>query len=142
MRRVILPLLGIALIATGCQNRKLSLGETADLMNEVSDILGPVKDTNAFEAVKSKLKPKMNRLRESSELNKAQQQNANRPPTKEDMDRVNKEFEKLQKDPDWQKFQQAMWRYIGEVMRVSMAVPGAGKWIADESGGTWNSSNK
>jgi hypothetical protein len=84
------------------------------------------------------LKPKLNRLRESAELQKSRQQNANRAPTKEEVDRLTKEMEKLQKDPDYQRFLQAMFRYIGEVARVSMGVQGAGEWIAKESGGTYN----
>jgi hypothetical protein len=119
--------------------RQLSLGETADLMNEVSDILAPIKDANAFEAAKSKLKPKLNRLRDSAEMAKARdQQKGNRAPTKEETDRLMKEMEKLQKDPDYQRFLQAMFRYIGEVARVSMTVQGAGDWIAKESGGSYN----
>ena len=139
MRRLLLPFIAIALVSTGCMKRQLSLGETADLMNEVSDILTPIKDVNAFEAAKSKLKPKFNRLRESGEMAKARdQQKSNRAPTKEETDRLMKEMEKLQKDPDYQKFLQAMFRYIGEVGRVSMTVQGAGEWIAQESGGTYN----
>jgi len=109
-------------------------------MNEVSDILVNVKDANAFESVKSKLKPKLNRMRESNELAKAKQSAGNKAPSKEEMDRLTKEMEKLKNDSNWEKFQQAMWRYIQEVFRVSMAVPGAGEWIAQESGGTWNQS--
>ena len=127
-------------MSLGCQKRQLSLGETADLMNEASDILVTVKDKNSFEAAKSKLKPKLNRLKESNELAKANQPTGNKAPSKEDMDRLMKEMEKLKKDPNWEKFQQAMWRYIQEVFRVSVAVPGAGEWIAQESGGTWNTS--
>ena len=138
MRRLLFPIIAITLVSTGCMKRQLSLGETADLMNEVADILTPIKDANAFEAAKSKLKPKLNRLRESAELQKSRQQNANRAPTKEETDRLMKEMEKLQKDPDYQRFLTAMFRYIGEVARVSMGVPGAGEWIAKESGGTYN----
>src|SRR5262245_52496935 len=133
-------MLAVSLLSFGCQKRQLSLGETADLMNEVSDILGSVKDAKAFESAKPTLKPKLNRMRESNELAKAKQPAGNKAPSKEEMDRITKEMEKLKNDPNWEKFQQAMGRYIQEVFRVSMAVPGAGDWIAQESGGTWNQS--
>jgi hypothetical protein len=143
VRRFILPIIGLALLTSGCMRRPLTLGEAADLMNETSDVLATVKDAKTFEAAKPKLKPRLNRLRESSELQKAQQQaNSNRAATKEDMDRAMKELQKAQNDPDWNRFWQAAMKYAGEVMRVSLAVPGAGEWISKESGGTWNSSNK
>jgi len=143
VRRFILPIIGLALVITGCTRRPLTLGETADLMTEATEILATVKDAKTFEAAKPKLKPKLNRLRESSELQKAQQQaNSNRTATKEDMDKAMKDLEKAQKDPDWNRFWQAAMKYVGEVMRVSLAAPGAGEWISKESGGTWNSSNK
>jgi len=135
MRRVILLGLILAFAGFGCQKRQMSVGEMADLLNEISDILSGVKDANSFEAAKPKLKPKLNALRENNELNKARNQatQGNRKPTQEEMDKAMKELEKLQKDPNWQKLQQAMMRYVQEVMRVSIAVPGSNEWINAES---------
>jgi hypothetical protein len=135
MRRLILLGLIAILAGAGCQKRELTIGEMADLMNEISDLLANVKDAGSFEAAKPKLKPKLNRMRDNAELNNARNKAAsgNKQPTKEDWDRAMKELEKVQKDPNWQRLMQAMGRYMQEVMRVSITVRGAGDWINAES---------
>ncbi|MFL5340781.1 MAG: hypothetical protein ACJ8F7_11580 [Gemmataceae bacterium] len=131
MKRTALAAL-IIVAACGCtEDPKAKMRRAMREYNDASDLFATIKDSTSLEAAKPKLRKHFDWVRAQNRQNKAKA-DANKKPSNEDMQRGMKEFETLSKEPEFKELMTAMQRYVGEMLRVMMAVPGFQQFYTEE----------
>lgn len=134
--------LGLVLIlvslAAGCnpQDPKAKMRRAIAEYTAGTDLIATIRDRNSFEAAKSKLKTHCAWVREQNRENQRQQQKAmagKGQPNQADIDAAMKQFEQMSKEPEFKQLMDVSMRYMGEVMRASLAVPEFNQFYQQET---------
>jgi len=125
-------------LATGCnsQDPKAKMRRAIAEYTAGTELIATVRDRNSFEAAKSKLKTHCAWVREQNLENKRQLQQAtagNRQPNQKDVDAAMKQFDQMSKEPEFKQLMDVSMRYMGEVMRASLAVPEFNQFYQQET---------